>query len=92
MKIANADALLRFFRFLRAYTRRLGFATSVLDTRARREAVLKFHRFLPLSSTTPALVSLLPLFASAGRGRVEEERKRRIFEGRVLRWPEEFSD
>lgn len=92
MKIANADALLRFFRFLRAYTRRLGFATSVLDTRARREAVLKFHRFLPLSSTIPALVSLLPSFASAGRGRVEEERKRRIFEGRVLRWPEEFSD
>lgn len=92
MKIANADALLRFFRFLRAYTRRLGFATSVLDTRARREAVLKFHRFLPLSSTTPALVSLLPSFALGGRGRVEEERKRRIFEGRVLRWPEEFSD
>lgn len=68
MKIANADALLRFFRFLRAYTRRLGFATSVLDTRARREAVLKFHRFLPLSSTTPALVSLLPSFALGGGG------------------------
>lgn len=75
MKIANADALLRFFRFLHAYTRRLGFATTVLDDCARRgRRVLKFHfidrfrRSISLSS----LRDIPPLLFSFTRQREEE--------------------
>lgn len=79
MKIANADALLRFFRFLHAYTHRLGFATTVLDDCARRRGrrVLKFHfidRFRrsisPSSLISPRYSFLVILVYEAEGGRI----------------------
>lgn len=76
MKIANADALLRFFRFLHAYTRRLGFATTVLDDCARRgRRVLKFHfidRFRRSISPSSLISSQYSLLFSFTRQREEE--------------------